>query len=317
VSGPVRSEDAAAEPGRDAPPPAPTVEVTESREAEVGGHRVRRALPRRARRTVGAWCFADHLGPERGPTAGMDIGPHPHIGLQTVTWLLEGEVLHRDSVGSEQPVRPGQLNLMTAGHGVSHAEESTHRVDAVHGIQLWVAQPESTRHDAPAFEHHASLPQLDVDDAVATVLVGELGDAASPARRDTDHLGVDLDLRPGRARLPLRAGHEHAVVVLSGALTIGPSGDRVTPGHLAYLGLRRDELELTATEPTRALLLGGEPFEAPVLMWWNFVARTRDEVDEARADWAASAARFGETASGLDRIPAPAVPWAGPTTTPA
>jgi hypothetical protein len=281
------------------------VEITKSRTADVAGHLVRRALPYRARRTVGAWCFADHMGP-MSVTAedSMSIGPHPHMGLQTVTWLVAGELLHRDSLGSEQPIRPGQLNLMTAGRGISHAEESTGRYRGdMHGIQLWVAQPEITRGGDADFEHHSELPQLEVDDATATVLVGELASVASSARRDTDHLGVDLQLRAGQVVLPARPDYEHAVIVLDGAVAV--DGETVTPGHLGYLGLGRDELVLTAADSARVVLLGGVPFESPIQMWWNFVARSRDELDAARADWNAGAERFGETGSPLPRVPAP------------
>jgi redox-sensitive bicupin YhaK (pirin superfamily) len=186
VSGPVSIEDVVPEPGAGEPASPPCVEITDSHEAVVGAMTVRRALPRRARRTVGAWCFVDHMGPLAvTEDEGIDIGPHPHIGLQTVTWLLAGEVLHRDSLGSEQLIRPGQLNLMTAGHGVSHAEERTGRYRGdLHGMQLWVAQPEGTRHGPPAFEHHASLPQVALGGAEATLLVGDLAGASSPARRE-------------------------------------------------------------------------------------------------------------------------------------
>lgn len=301
-----------------------TVEITASRLAEVGGVPVRRALPRRGRRTVGAWCFADHMGPlSVTPEAGMDVGPHPHMGLQTVTWLVAGELLHRDSLGSEQLIRPGQLNLMTAGQGVSHAEESTGRYRGdIHGIQLWVAQPESTRHGDGAFEHHADLPQVEVDHGVATVLVGELAGAASKARRDTDHVGADLQLRPGSTTLPLSRESEYAMVVLSGALTVSDNGptspviarEEIVPGELGYLGQGRDELALTARENTRLLLLGGRPFESPILMWWNFVGRTREEMLAAQRDWNepnSSGARFGDPGSRLTRIPAPPSPWNG------
>ncbi len=310
MSGPVGVEDVPPTPDGQ-PPDRPEVELSPSREADVGGLAVRRALPQRHRRTVGAWCFADHMGPV--PAAAhhpISIGPHPHIGLQTVTWLLEGEALHRDSLGSEQTIRPGQLNLMTAGAGVSHAEEPTGAGGATHGIQLWVAQPEATRHGPAAFEHHGELPRLDLGSATATVLVGTLDGVVSPARHDTPLLGVDLALRAGPTVVPLRPEHEHALVVLAGTVTVG--GVVVTPGNLAYLGSRRDEVAVEVTEPTRALLLGGEPFESPVLMWWNFVARTRPEVEEARRAWAAADARFGVTGSGLARIPAPPLPWTSP-----
>jgi len=315
MSGPVRAEDAAVDPGPAAEVPRPIVEVTPSRATEVGALTVRRALPRRGRRTVGAWCFADHMGPaEVTEDHGVDIGPHPHIGLQTVTWLVAGEILHRDSLGSEQPIRPGQLNLMTAGHGVAHAEESTGRHRGpLHGIQLWVAQPERTRHGAPAFEHHAELPRVDLGDGdVATVIVGSVGTATSPARHDTDGVGAELALRGGggTVELPVEARFEHALVVLDGAVTV--DGVTVTPGHLAYLGEHRDELALTAPGPARLLLLGGVPFEAPISMWWNFVARSHDEIDAARAAWESGDPRFGPVATSLPRIPAPPTPWRPP-----
>ena len=229
----------------------PMVDVRPSRETVVGDTRVRRALPQRGRRTVGAWCFIDHMGPVPAGLTPGGIGPHPHTGLHTVTWLVQGELLHRDSLGSEQAIRPGQLNLMTAGHGVSHAEEPTGRHgDGLHGVQLWVAQPEATRHDGPAFEHHSTLPQVELGAARATVLVGALADATSPARRDTELVGVDLRLAVGSAELPLVPSFEHALVVLEGAVRVG--GRTVSPGQLAYLGPGREELGISAVGETRA-----------------------------------------------------------------
>lgn len=288
---------------------APLVEITESHVAAVGDLHVRRALPRAGRRTVGAWCFVDHMGPADVPLGlGSSIGPHPHVGLQTVTWLLEGEVLHRDSLGSEQPIRPGELNLMTAGHGIVHAEEGMGaRTGRAHGAQLWVAQPDRTRHGASAFEHHAELPRVEIGRAVGTVLVGEFAGAVSPARRDTDHFGVDVVMEAGTLAVPLRTDCEHAVVVLSGAVEI--DGSVVTPGHLAYLGPGRDELAMRPTEPTRLLLLGGVPFEARVSMFWNFVARDHAELDVAFDEWMSGDERFGPVASPMPRIPSPVPPW--------
>jgi quercetin 2,3-dioxygenase len=285
------------------------VEIAESRETEVGAFRVRRALPRRARRSVGAWCFIDHIGP--APVTeddGLNIAPHPHIGLQTVTWLLEGEALHRDSLGNEQVIRPGQLNLMTAGHGIAHSEEATGKYrGAMHGVQLWVAQPRSTRDGAPAFAHHAALPQVEVAAGVATVLVGELAGAVSPARRDSDHVGVDLHLRAGTASVPLRAECEYGLVVFSGAIAVDDR--RVVPGHLAYLGTGRDELTVTASDTARALLVGGIPFDEPLLMWWNFVARTREEITDAYRAWQMGDDRFGSVGSQLAPIAVGPPPW--------
>jgi len=290
----------------------PAVGVTPSHEAEVGGLGVRRALPQRTRRTVGAWCFVDHFGPVGADlAAAMQVGPHPHIGLQTVTWLLEGEVLHTDSLGSEQVIRPGQLNLMTAGAGVAHAESAHENASGAHGVQLWVALPDETRAGPAAFEHLAELPQVGLDAVTATVLVGELAGIRSPARVDTPIVGADLAVAPGDAAIPLDPSWEHAVVVLDGAVEL--DGVDVAPGALAYLDLGRDEVAVRAAAPARALLLGGAPFGEATLIWWNFVARTRDEVAKARDDWEAGAdgfatERFGTVESPLARIPAPEVP---------
>lgn len=309
MSGPVTIEDVSVEPEAPHPSEPQRMEITPSRTAQVDGQSVRRALPYRARRTVGAWCFADHIGPsiiDGGP--GLGIGPHPHIGLQTVTWLLAGEVLHRDSLGFEQMIRPGQLNLMTAGNGVAHAEESPESAKGeLHGIQLWVAQPERTRHGEPAFEHQPELPVVTFGNATATVLVGAFGDATSPARADTEHVGVDLRLPAGRTALPLRPDYEYALVVFDGEVTVGEDG--LTPGHLGYLGEHRQELVLETPAETRLMLLGGVPFEAPIMMWWNFVGRTKEEIEEAARSWELDDGRFPEVSTDLARIPAPPIPW--------
>jgi hypothetical protein len=239
--------------------------------------------------------------------SGLDVGPHPHIGLQTVTWLIDGQVLHRDSLGSEQVIKPGQLNLMSSGSAVSHSEEATgHYRGTLEGIQLWVALPEATRHGLAGFEHHAELPQGEVDGATATVLIGDFGDLASPARRDTEHVGVELVLhRP--ATMPLRQNFEYAVVVLDGE--VGINGQPLPPGKLGYLGLGRDEVHLDVRQPSRAMLIGGAPFEEPMVMWWNFVARTRKEIDVAYASWTHQDGRFGHVESRLPFIPARAPYW--------
>lgn len=314
MSGPLSEDDVPAAPAADAPAIREVeveVEVIEGRPAQVGAFTVNRVLPRQPRRTVGAWCFVDQMGPGRVTAAqGLDVGPHPHIGLQTVTWLLRGEVLHRDSLGSEQLIRPGQLNLMTAGAGVSHAEETAGVYEGeLHGVQLWVALPEAERNGPPAFEHHAELPQAELGDSTATVLVGELDGVRSSARRHTDHLGIDLALQPGRTTVPLDPAFEHALVVTEGSLTVGTT--TLTPGRLGYLGLGRDEVPIDTTEPCRALLIGGTPFTEPLLMWWNYVARTRDEITAAHRDWLAAAARFGQVDSALPRVVTDGPPWRG------
>lgn len=285
------------------------VQVIAPKLADIGGATVRRVLPRRGRRTVGAWCFADLMGPSDGP--GVEVAPHPHIGLQTVTWLLDGVIVHRDSVGSEQPIRPGQLNLMTAGRGVSHSEEAEPGWSGrTQGIQLWVAQPEATRWGPPAFEHHAELPQVELlGGSVATVLVGELAGAASPARRDTDHVGAQLALRPGRTVVPVAAAHEHAVVALRGDVAV--QGAVVPEGHLGHLGPGVDEVVIDASDQAVAMLLGGVPFPDELVMWWNYVARSRQEIVDAHADWTAADERFGSVATHLPPIHVDPPPWGG------
>jgi hypothetical protein len=286
----------------------PDIEVSDSREARVGSLTVRRALPRPGRRTVGAWCFADHMGPaDVSEESGLDIGPHPHIGLQTVTWLIDGQALHRDSLGTEQVIAPGQLNLMTAGRGVSHSEESTgHYHGTLQGIQLWIAQPEGTRDADAAFEHVADLPRIERDGAVVTVLVGEFEGVRSAARHDTELVGLDLALN-GILPVPLRADFEYALIVLEGEVDVD---GRVLPtGKLGYLRPGRNELTIGASTSARVILLGGAPFEEPILMWWNFVARSRAEIDEAFHSWQVEDDRFGRFNSPLARIPTEAPYW--------
>ena len=306
MSGPVTNADTTPEPEPNQPD---GFELIRGRQTTVGGIGVRRTLPHRGRRTVGAWCFVDHFGPTEVDARGMAIGPHPHIGLATVTWLLEGTVLHRDSLGSLQQIRPGQLNVMHAGHGVVHSEEGVDEYEGpLHGVQLWVAQPDSTRHGDPAFEHHAELPVLDLGHGSATVLVGDFGGERSLARADTPLLGVDLDLGAGRSRLAVDPTFEHALVVLDGSA--GLEGTEVKPGELAYLGVGRAAITVDVGAECRALLLGGEPFEAEVVMWWNFVGRTRAEMQDAYDAWRTRDDRFPDLPeSPLRRIPAPRPTW--------
>ncbi len=198
----------------------PGLELREGRQTEVGGLPVTRVLPTKGRRTVGAWCFVDMMGPadaeEPDP---MEVGPHPHIGLSTVTWLLDGEALHTDSLGSEQVIRPGQLNLMTAGHGIAHAELAAR--PPFRGVQMWVAQPEATRHGDNAFAHHAELPRTEIRGAEALVMIGTFADATSDARADTAMVGAQVDLHGSRAALPVAPTFEHAVVPLDGTVRVG------------------------------------------------------------------------------------------------
>ncbi|MBO0901448.1 pirin family protein [Cellulomonas sp. zg-ZUI22] len=304
--------------------PAADVELVEPRDVPLGGPRamtVRRTLPSRARSLVGPFCFADHYGPDDvAATGGMDVPPHPHTGLQTVTWLFEGAVLHRDALGSEQVVVPGQLNLMTAGRGICHSEEATPARfpdrPVLHGVQLWTVLPDSARHGDRAFEHVPDVPTVTLDGAVLQVFMGALGGVASPARAYTPLVAAQVDLPAGaRLTLPVDATFEHGVLVDTGDLRV--EGHDVAPAWLAYAPPGRDALVLEAGDaPVRAVLMGGTPFTEPVLMWWNFVGRTHDEVVEARAQWQAAIGggadglgRFGEVQGyGGPALPAPELP---------
>ncbi|MBO0609558.1 pirin family protein [Myceligenerans salitolerans] len=277
------------------------VELLGPRDVPLGGPRamtVRRTIPQRSRSLVGAWCFSDHYGPDDvSASAGMQVPPHPHTGLQTVSWLFEGEILHRDSVGSLQTVRPGELNLMTAGTGISHSEESpsADRPPRLHGIQLWTALPGDALGVAPRFEHHGDLPVATVDGGRVQVFVGSLRlaghDLTSPATTYSPLVGAQLDLEAGaELRLDIDPGFEHGLVVDAGDVRL--EGVTVAPSSLAYVGPGRRRLAVTAgpDRPARAVLIGGEPFTEDVVMWWNFVGRTHDDVARARDQWMAQIA---------------------------
>ncbi len=295
------------------PTPAPQVDVLSAREVPLGGPRamtVRRTLPQRARTLIGAWCFADHYGPDDvATTNGMRVPPHPHTGLQTVSWLFSGEIEHRDSLGSHAFVRPGEMNLMTGGYGIAHSEVSTPRTTVLHGVQLWVALPEEHRNTARDFQHHVPEP-LSVDGAEIRVFLGSLASATSPVRTFTPLLGAEITLAP-RATVTLTVDpeFEHGLLVDSGDVRLCD-----TPLHRAELGYVHpgvDALTLVneSDEPARTILLGGVPFEEEIVMWWNFVGRSHDDIARAREDWEAASDRFGEVEDYPgDRLPAPALP---------
>src|SRR6266508_200440 len=266
---------------------------------------VRRLLPNLGRRMVGAWCFVDHYGPDDiERESGMQVPPHPHMGLQTVSWLHDGEVLHRDSLGSTQVLRPGQLGLMTSGRAIAHAEQSPRgHGPRLHGAQLWVALPDEHREVAPAWEHHAALPQVDAPGLTGTVILGSLAGVASPGTVYSPLVGADLRLAAGTSvRLPLEPDFEYAALAMSGHGEV--DGVRLEPGSLLYLGCGRTELPLAAEVDSGVMLLGGEPFAEKIVMWWNFVARTGEEVAAAREAWM-TGDRFG-TVRGYDGDPLPA-----------
>jgi redox-sensitive bicupin YhaK (pirin superfamily) len=291
------------------------IEILPARDVPLGGPRamrVRRTLPQRQRSLVGAWCFADHYGPEDVRSRpGMDVAPHPHTGLQTVSWLFAGEIEHRDSAGVHAMVRPGELNLMTAGSGICHSEVSTPATSILHGVQLWVALPDAVRDTARGFDHYAPEP-VSYSGATVTVFLGSLAGVRSPVRTFTALLGAQLDLPPAvSVELAIDPAFEHAVLLDQGALEV--AGTAVAVGELAYQGSGETLLALrnTGTEPVRAVLLGGEPFTEELLMWWNFVGRTHEEIVEYRQQWQAESARFGAVQGyrgPVDRLPAPPLP---------
>ncbi len=287
-------------------------QIIPAHEAVLGeGMRIARALPNRHRRMVGAWCFLDHFGPaDVAQGLGMRVGPHPHIGLQTVTWLVSGEVLHRDSLGSLQAIRPGQLNLMTAGRGISHSEESpAQRSPTLHGAQLWIALPEARRACEPGFQHVQQLPVLHLQRLRASVMIGEFLGQRSPAAVHSPLVGVELlSEGPVEAVLPLRADFEYALMMLEHEACF--DGQALGIGNLLYLGAGRRELRVAAASAARCLLIGGAPFGEDMRMWWNFVARTPQELRRASEDWNAGADYFGQV-HGYDgrRLEAPLPPW--------
>ena len=281
---------------------------------------VRRILPNKSRRMIGGWCFLDHFGPDDiTRTGGMWVPPHPHTGLQTVTWLFDGEGLHTDSLGSEQRILPGQLNVMTAGHGICHAEVSPDGAPAtLHGVQLWACLPDAVRDRTPPdFTHLAELPTYSEGGITLRVFMGELAGESSTAPAFTPLMGAELTLLPGAAgTIPLRPGFEYGVLTASGAATIG--GREVPRNAMSYLGDGLTELSFSvpegAEEPATVMLLGGAPFEEEVVMWWNFVARSHEEIVEQRDAWNGEGLtwvpeRFGQV-SGFtgDRLLAPPMP---------
>ena len=291
------------------------VQVITSREVPLGGPRamtVRRTLPQRARSLVGAWCFADHYGPDDiADTGGMDVPPHPHTGLQTVSWLFAGEIEHRDSSGVHAMVRPGELNLMTGGYGVAHSEVSTRDTTSLHGVQLWVALPDHARHRPRDFTHHVPST-VHLGGSTARVLLGTLAGHTSPVLTHTPLLGAELVLAPhGELTLDVAADFEHGVLVDLGPVLL--DGTELVRAEMGYLSPGADRLTLAnpSDRPARVLLLGGTPFTEPVLMWWNFVGRTHEEIAGFREEWEAASERFGRVEGyrgQVQRLPAPPMP---------
>ena len=256
---------AAPEPCVSEPTAAPTLEALPGRLTDLAGLAIRRLLPRSQRRLVGPWCFLDSYGPLTF-SAGkpMDVAPHPHIGLQTVSWLLEGELVHHDSLGLTGPAGPGVLNLMTAGRGIAHSEETPARnAGHLRGLQLWVALPGASRETSPAFAQHRALPIVPLEGGRATLLLGDLGDVRAPGRAFSPMVGADVSGEPDRRLvLPLDSDFEHALVPLQGGCRL--DGQALSIDTLYYLGCgRRDLVLVSGREPARLLLLGVLPSGRP------------------------------------------------------
>lgn len=292
------------------------IEVREGRTAKVGQGSVLRVLPTKKRRTVGPWCFVDLMraGDVAEPPP-IEIGPHPHTGLATATWLFQGSVLHSDSLGSEQLIRPGELNLMTAGRGIAHAEQGVDTEaaigDGIMGAQMWIAQPDNTREGSSRFEHHGDLPLIELSSGTARVIVGSFDGAKSRARVDHPAIGLDVTFHDA-IEIELASLFEHAVVPIDQPIKVGEV--IVEPGSLALIPEGFERLRIEARDGSaRLLLLGGEPLGTEIKMWWNFVARSFEELTEAWRAWKDhDDDRFGLVPSRLARVEAPTPPWIRP-----
>ena len=250
--------------------------------------RVRRSLPHRDRSLIGAWCFVDHYGPaDVSSTGGMVVPGHPHTGLQTVSWLFSGQIEHRDTTGAHAVVRPGEVNLMTAGRGIAHSEFSTPDTTTLHGAQLWVALPEAHRFTEPAFEHYAP-PPVQVDGARVLVFLGSLLGQTSPVSMHSPIVGAELTLPAGATvTVPVDRTFEHGLLCDTGVVRVGDA--EAAPGEIVYVPTGTDTVRITSAGagpgPTRLLLLGGTPFGEQIVMWWNFIGRSHDEIVEFRERW--------------------------------
>lgn len=291
-----------------------SIEVKPGRSTQIGKLNILRVLPTKRRRTIGPWCFVDLMSPddvERPPP--IEIGPHPHIGLATVTWLFGGLVLHSDSLGSEQTIRPGELNLMTAGHGIAHAEEgieteATPDTGGVMGVQMWLAQPDGTRDGASDFQHLEGLPELDLDNGLARLLIGVYERERSTARFDHPAIGLDVAFDK-RTVVSADPQFEYGIVPINRPVKVEEV--IVEPGSIAVVPAGHEQLHLeTRAGGGRLMVLGGLPLGEKVKMWWNFVARTEDEITAAWRDWHShNTDRFADVPSGLTRMDAPMPPW--------
>lgn len=288
---------------------APVLERISPHSTDVGGIQVNRVLPRRQRRLIGAWCFLDHIGPVSGNEIDLHVGAHPHIGLQTFTWMMQGEILHRDSLGTEQVIRPGQVNLMTAGRGIAHTEDSVAGQHAIHAAQLWIALPKEHADTEPRFDHYPELPRWREQNMDMTLLIGSHAAHTAPTIFFSPLVGIDLQaVQAGQVNLELRADFEYGLLPLQGSWSI--EGEAFAENDLAYLGCGRRQLVLESPAGGRALLVGGASMNDEVLIWWNFVSHSRTAIIQAQRDWENdNKNRFADVPGATKRLVPPPIPW--------
>lgn len=270
------------------------------------GATVNRTLPHRELRTIGPWCFIDQFGPVSNQNA-MRVAAHPHTGLQTVTWLFSGSVHHQDSLGSNSLIKPNELNLMTAGHGVVHTELSIDSESTLHGVQLWVALPETARDSQPKFEHVSDIPSFENDQAKFRIFAGAFAGQTSPAEFFSEILGVQVEALSSQIEIPLVANWEHGLLVINGSVSV--AGQSINEGELFFLSAGSNTIKIEDSMNSRFLLLGGAALNEPIVMWWNFIGRSHEEIVAMREAWETGSERFPEFENVIgERIPAPQLP---------
>ena len=286
----------------------PAIErILAGRKRDIGGFSVERLLPAMARRHVGPFVFFDHMGPAQlAPGQGMDVRPHPHINLATVTYLFEGEIVHRDSVGSLQPIRPGAINWMTAGRGIVHSErtspENRKTGTRVHGLQLWVGLPKDKEEVAPEFTHYPadSLPELEDSGVRVRVLAGSAYGETSPVRTLSPLFYVEARI-PAGEELPVPAGYEErAVYIVEGV--VGCGQERVEPSKMVVFAAGANPV-LRAKSDARVVMIGGAPLDGERYLWWNFVSSSRERIEQAKRDWKEGS--FAQVPGETEFIPLP------------
>jgi hypothetical protein len=270
------------------------------------GVTIDRTLPHRDLKRIGAWVFLDAYGPTLDQRA-MQVAAHPHTGLQTVTWLISGRVLHHDSIGSKSTIRSGELNLMTAGRGIAHSELSLEDHEPLQGVQLWVALPDSARNNAPTFEHFDDLPRFEHEGSEIRLFMGELMGRKSQATTFTPLVGAEITLLSERTTISLNPKWEHGILLISDHASVAST--EMKKHQLLYLPVGSEEISLEGFPGTRIMLIGGELFDEKIVMWWNFIGRSHDEIVKMREAWESDPNRFPSFQNDLGgRIPAPVMP---------